>query len=113
MIDIQSHQNVERRGYIHKNMYSTRSWFKHNAPAVDSMLHNCLQDLIRLLHFVDDWEIEDDNWNDMFHYSRYDNNDNGDTAVFSCLLCEVWIDQRRVVCQEMATVHQVWLVKHC
>ena len=57
------------------DMYSTRSWFKHNLPALDSIPHNCLQDLIRLLlHFVDDWEIEDDeNWDDMFDYPRYDN----------------------------------------
>ena len=64
-----------------KDMYTTRSWFKHNAPAVDSMPRNCLQDLIRLLHFVDDWEIEEDeNWDDTFDYPRYDNHEDDDTA---------------------------------
>ena len=65
-----------------KDMYSSCSWFKHNAPAADSMPHNCLQDLIRwLFHFVDDWEIEEDeNWDDVFDYLRYDNHDNDDTA---------------------------------
>ena len=30
------------------------------------MPRNCLQDLHRLLHFVDDWEINDDeNWEDI------------------------------------------------
>ena len=33
-----------------KDMYSTCSWFKHNSPAVDSMPHDCLQDLTQLLH---------------------------------------------------------------
>ena len=30
-----------------KDMYSSWSWFKHNAPAVDSILRNCLQALIQ------------------------------------------------------------------
>jgi len=63
------------------DMYTTRSWFKHNAPAVESMPRNCLQDLIRLLHFVDDWEIEEDeNWDDTFDYPRYDNHEDDNTA---------------------------------
>ena len=37
-----------------KDMYSTCSWFKHNSPAVNSMPRDCLQDLTRLLHEVDD-----------------------------------------------------------
>ena len=40
------------------NMYDSRSWFNHCAPAVESMPKDCLQDLHRLLHFVDDWEGE-------------------------------------------------------
>ena len=46
------------------------------------MPQNCLQDLIRLLYFVDDWEIEEDeNWDDnMFNYPKYDNHDDADTA---------------------------------
>ena len=44
-------------------MYDSRSWFNHCAPAVEAMSRNCLQDLHHLLHFVDDWEInEDENW---------------------------------------------------
>ena len=63
-------------------MYSSRSWFKHNAPAVDSMPRNCSQDLIWLLHFVDDWEIEEDgNWDDIIDYPRYDNHDDDDTTL--------------------------------
>lgn len=48
-----------------KSMYSSQSWFNCNAPAVDSMPHNCLQDLKQLLHFVDDWELNDNDfeWN--------------------------------------------------
>ena len=67
-----------------KDMYSSWSWFKHNAPAVDSILRNCLQALIQqLLYFVDDWDIEEDgNWDDMFDYLRYDNHDNDDTAPY-------------------------------
>ena len=46
-----------------KDMYSTCSWFKHNSPAVDSMPHDCLQDLTRLLHEVDDcWELDDNDF---------------------------------------------------
>ena len=64
-----------------KDVYSSCSWFKHNAPAVDSMLRSCLRALIWLLHFVGDWEIEEDeNWDDMFDNPRYDNHDNDDTA---------------------------------
>ena len=49
-------------------MYSTRSWFNHNAPAVDRMPRNCLQDLTWLLHFVDDWELDENDleWNEMY-----------------------------------------------
>ena len=64
-----------------KDMYSTRSWFKHNAPAVDSMPRDCLQDLTWLLHFVDDWEIEEDeNWDDTFYYPHYDNHEDDDVT---------------------------------
>ena len=50
-----------------KNMYSTRSWFNHNAPAVDSMSRDCLQDLTWLLHFVNDWELNESDfeWNEV------------------------------------------------
>ena len=48
---------------------------------MDSMPRNFLQDLTRLLHFVDDWEIkEDENWDDTFDYPRYDNHEDDDTA---------------------------------
>ena len=53
-----------------KDMYSTRSWFNHNAPAVDSMPRDCLQDLTRLFHFVDDWELDDNDfkWDEVFDF---------------------------------------------
>lgn len=43
---------------------STRSWFNYNTPSIDSMSQNCLQYLIRLVHFICD---------DIFDYSRYNN----------------------------------------
>ena len=53
------------------NMYDTRSWFNHCAPAVEAMPRDCLQDLYRLLHFVDDWEIyDDDNWNHVYDHIK-------------------------------------------
>ena len=65
-----------------KDMYSTRSWFNHNAPAVDSMPRDCLQDLTRLLHFVDDWELDgnDFEWNEVFDFPKCDH-DHDDYAA--------------------------------
>lgn len=53
---------------------STRSWLYHNAPAVDSIPQKNLQDLIWLLHFVDDWELDknDFEWNKVFDSSKHD-----------------------------------------
>ena len=46
------------------------------------MPRNCLQDLIRLLHFVDDWKIEEDeNWYNMFNYPRYNSHDDDDDTA--------------------------------
>ena len=42
------------------NTLNTRSWFKHDSPAIKRMPQSFLQDLIRLLHFVDNWYIDDD-----------------------------------------------------
>ena len=40
---------------LDSHMYNLKRWFKHNEPAaVDSMPCGCLQDLIQLLHFIDD-----------------------------------------------------------
>ena len=57
-------------------MYSTWSWFNHNAPAVDSMLRDCLQDLTWLLHFVADWKLDESNfeWNEVFNFPKHDHN---------------------------------------
>ena len=51
-------------------VHSTRSWFNHNAPAVDSIPRDCLQDLTRLFHFVDDWELDDNDfkWDEVFDF---------------------------------------------
>ena len=59
-----------------KSIYSTWSWFNHNAPAVDSMPRDCLQDLTRLLHFVDDWKLDDNNfeWDNVFDFPKHDHN---------------------------------------
>ena len=56
------------------DMYSTRSWFNHNAPAVDNMPRDCLQDLTWLLHFVDDWELDDNDfeWDEVFNFPKHD-----------------------------------------
>ena len=50
------------------DMYSTRRWFNHNAPAVDSIPRDCLLDLTQLLHFVYDWELNENasEWNEVF-----------------------------------------------
>ena len=78
---------IRRRQY---KMYSSRSWFKHSAPVVDSMPQNYLQDPIQLLlHFVDNWEIEDDDneqntWNAMFNYFCYNNNNDNNSRQVSC-----------------------------
>ena len=63
-------------------MYGTCSWFFHNAPAVDSMLKDCLQDLTRLFHFVDDWELDDNDfeWNEVFDYPKDDHDDDAYAA---------------------------------
>ena len=47
-----------------------------NAPAVDSMPQDCLQDLTRLLHFVDDLELgaNDFEWNEVFDFPKCDHN---------------------------------------
>ena len=63
----------------------TRSWFKHNAPAIDSMPRNFLQDLIWLLHFVDDWKVDENNfeWNRVFDFPNHDDSH----AVYACAHC--------------------------
>ena len=49
------------------NMYDSRSWFNDCALAVESMPRDCLQDLYRLLYFVDDWELDEDKeWDDIY-----------------------------------------------
>ena len=54
-----------------ENMYNSRSQFDHCAPATKSMPQDCLQDLYQLLHFVDDWEIDDDdNWNKIYSHIK-------------------------------------------
>ena len=47
-----------------------------NVPAVDSMPPDCLQDLTRLLHFVDDLELgaNDFEWNEVFDFPKCDHN---------------------------------------
>ena len=68
------------------DMYSIRSWFNHNAPAVDSMPRDCLQDLTWLLHFVDDWELDDNNfkWDELFDFPKHDH-DHDDYAASHCI----------------------------
>ena len=80
-----------------KTVYSTRSWFVHTQHT-DGQWYvqelSTVSNIIGLIHFFDNWDIEDDeNWNNMFDYPRYDNNDNDDTtAPYS--LCQVQIDRR-------------------
>ena len=53
------------------NMYDSRSWFNHSAPAVESMPQDCLQDLYWLLHCVDDWELDEDKeWDDIYDHPK-------------------------------------------
>ena len=58
------------------HIYSTHSRFNHTVPAVDSMPRDCLQDLTQLLHFVDDWELNNNDfeWNENFNYPKDDHN---------------------------------------
>ena len=93
-----------------KNMYSTRSWFNHNALTVDSMPKDCLQDLTRLLHFVDDWELDDNNfeWDEVFAFPKHDMI----TATMIMLLLIVSIDCRYIR-QAMAGLCQVWPMDYC
>ena len=57
-----------------KCTYSTWSWFNHNTPAVDSLPRDCLQDLTWLLYFVDNWELDENNfeWNEVFNFPKHD-----------------------------------------
>ena len=112
-IDIEPH-HVERlysvmmarilQGYTSvPDMYSTCSWFNHNAPAVDSMLKDCLQDLTRLLHyFVDDWELDDNNdfeWNEVFDYPK-DDHDHDAYAASHCVKFSLIEDTYVKQCQQ-------------
>ena len=65
-----------------KCIYSTWSWFNHNAPAVDSMPRDCLKDLTRLLHFFDDQKLDDNNfeWDKVFDFPKHDH-DHDDYAA--------------------------------
>jgi len=52
-------------------MYDLRRWFNHCAPAVKSMPRDCLQDLYQLLHFVDDWELDEDKeWDEIYDHVK-------------------------------------------
>ena len=75
-----------------KDIYSTMSWFNHNAPAVDSMPRDCLQDLTRLLHFVDDWELDENDfkWNEVFDFPQHDHNH--DNYIYFCSSYQVGVD---------------------
>ena len=42
------------------SMYCTREWFNAVAPIQESMPRQALQDLVRCLHYVDDWEEEEE-----------------------------------------------------
>ena len=53
------------------NMYDSRSWFNHWAPAVESMPRDCLQDLYWLFHFVDDWELDEvKEWDNIYDHPK-------------------------------------------
>ena len=53
------------------NMYDSRSWFNHCGPAIESMPRDCLQDLYLLLHFVVDWELDEDKeWDDIYDHPK-------------------------------------------
>ena len=58
------------------DMYSTQSWFNHNTLAVDSFPRDCLQDLTWLLHFFDNWELDENDfkWNEVFNFPKHDHN---------------------------------------
>ena len=73
----------------------TQSWFKNNTPpAVDGMPWNCLQDLIWLLHFANDWKIGDiENWNDIFDYPRYDRKDDDDMILLVIMSSLDWLNK--------------------
>ena len=47
---------------------------------------NCLQDLTRLLHFLDDWELDDNHfeWDEVFDFPKHDH-DHVDFAATNCV----------------------------
>ena len=54
-----------------KKMYSSREPLIHHDVAVESMPQDALMDLYRLLHFVDDWEVSEDQvWGDIYHHPK-------------------------------------------
>ena len=53
------------------NMYDLRSCFNHCALAIKFVPRDCLQNLYRLLHFVDDWELDEDKeWDDIYDHPK-------------------------------------------
>ena len=53
------------------NMYNSKIWFNQCAPAVKSMPQDCLQNMYGLLHFVDDWELDEDKeWDDIYDHLK-------------------------------------------
>ena len=64
-------------------LYSTRGWFNHNTTAVERMPRDCLQYLTQLLHFVNNWELYDNNfkWDEVFDFQKHDHNHDDYTAA--------------------------------
>ena len=55
-------------------MYDTREWFNAVAPVQASMPVSALKDMMRCLHYVDDWD--DDDWDEVYDDIKQESGDN-------------------------------------
>ncbi|KAL7540064.1 hypothetical protein ACHAXR_010797 [Thalassiosira sp. AJA248-18] len=53
-----------------EDIWSMRSVHKANAPIKDCMPQDAVKDLCRCMHFADDWEEDDTQWNDFYDDSK-------------------------------------------
>ena len=54
-------------------MYDSREWFNAVAPVQESMPQDALKDLMRCLHYADDWD--DENWDEVYHDIKQESGD--------------------------------------
>ena len=50
-----------------EEIWSTRSVHKENGPIKESMTKYAFKDICRCMHFVDDWEEEDEGWDEKYN----------------------------------------------